>query len=101
MIVTRSIRAFRRLSGVMQAELRVTVKSDGDTEWSKPYAHEIHDMYGSPWALVDGHRYELKPHEVTALARAIKDVEDQEKSAAEMETQQLRRRKSGRCNSTK
>lgn len=95
MIVTKSVRAYRRMSGAMGAELLVTVKLDGDTEWSKPYAHEIHDMYGSPWAMVDGHRYELKPHEVTALAGTIKDVEDQEKNAAEKGPQKFRRFNSG------
>ena len=68
-IVTRSIRAYRRLSGAIAAELRVEVKGETPTAW------EIQGLHTkSPYAIVDGHRYDLQTHEVFALRKALSEV---------------------------
>ena len=74
MIVSRSIRVIRRLSGAPHAELIITVKGDGEFEWSKPHAHEIHDLYGRPWAMVDGHRVDLTPHDIEVMRNMMKEI---------------------------
>ena len=68
-IVTRSIRAYRRLSGAVEAELRVEVQGQTPTAWQ---IEGIHTK--SPYAIVDGHRYDLQTHEVFALRKAISEV---------------------------
>ena len=68
-ITTRSIRAYRRLSGAVEAELRVEVKGSEPTAW------QIEGIQTkSPYAIVDGHRYDLATHEVFALREAISEV---------------------------
>ena len=74
MIVSRSIRVIRRLSGAPHAELIITVKGDGEFEWSKPHAHEIHDMDGKPYAMVDGSRYELSQHEINVMRGMLREI---------------------------
>ena len=74
MIVTKSIRVIRRLSGALHAELLITVKSDGEFEWSKPHAHEIRDLHGKPYAIVDGHRHDLTPHEINKMREAMNEL---------------------------
>ena len=68
-IVTRSIRAYRRLSGAIAAELRVEVQGQTPTAWQIQGLHTK-----SPYAIVDGHRYDLQTHEVFALRKAIAEV---------------------------
>ena len=68
-ITTRSIRAFRRLSGAVEAELRVEVKGETPTAWQ---IEGINTK--SPFAIVDGHRYDLQTHEIMALREAVKDI---------------------------
>jgi hypothetical protein len=68
-ITTRSIRAYRRLSGVIAAELRVEVQGETPTAWQIQGLHTK-----SPYAIVDGHRYDLQTHEVLALRKAISEV---------------------------
>ena len=68
-ITTRSIRAYRRLSGAVEAELRVEVKGQDPTAW------QIQGLNTkSPFAIVDGHRYDLAMHEIFALRKAISEV---------------------------
>ena len=68
-ITTRSIRAYRRLSGAVEAELRVEVKGSEPTAW------QIEGIRTkSPYAIVDGHRYDLATHEIFALRKAISEV---------------------------
>ena len=68
-ITTRSIRAYRRLSGAIEAELRVEVQGQTPTAWQ---IEGIHTK--SPYAIVDGHRYDLQTHEIFALRKAIAEV---------------------------
>ena len=68
-ITTRSIRAFRRLSGAIEAELRVEVQGQTPTAWQ---IEGIHTK--SPYAIVDGHRYDLQTHEIFAMRKAISEV---------------------------
>ena len=68
-ITTRSIRAYRRLSGAIAAELRVEVKGGEPTAWQIEGLHTK-----SPYAIVDGHRYDLATHEIFALRKAISEV---------------------------
>lgn len=68
-IVTRSIRAYRRLSGAIAAELRVEVQGQTPTAWQIQGLHTK-----SPYAIVDGHRYDLQTHEVFALRKALSEV---------------------------
>ena len=68
-ITTRSIRAYRRLSGAVEAELRVEVKGETPTAWQIQGLHTK-----SPYAIVDGHRYDLQTHEVFALRKALSEV---------------------------
>lgn len=68
-IVTRSIRAYRRLSGAIAAELRVEVKGETPTTWQIQGLHTK-----APFAIIDGHRYDLQTHEVFALRKAISEV---------------------------
>ena len=68
-ITTRSIRAFRRLSGAVEAELRVEVKGETPTAWQ---IEGINTK--SPFAIVDGHRYDLQTHEIMALREAVKGI---------------------------
>ena len=68
-ITTRSIRAYRRLSGAIAAELRVEVKGETPTAWQ---IEGINTK--SPFAIVDGHRYDLATHEIFALRKAIAEV---------------------------
>ena len=68
-ITTRSIRAYRRLSGAVEAELRVEVKGSEPTAW------QIEGIQTkSPYAIVDGHRYDLAQHEIFAMRKAISEV---------------------------
>ena len=68
-ITTRSIRAYRRLSGAIAAELRVEVKGSEPTAW------QIEGIRTkNPYAIVDGHRYDLQTHEVMVLRKAISEV---------------------------
>ena len=68
-ITTRSIRAYRRLSGAVEAELRVEVQGQTPTAW------QIEGIRTkSPYAIVDGHRYDLQTHEVFALRKALSEV---------------------------
>ena len=68
-ITTRSIRAYRRLSGAVEAELRVEVQGEVPTAWQIQGLHTK-----SPYAIVDGHRYDLATHEIFALRKAISEV---------------------------
>lgn len=69
MSTTKSIRAYRRLSGAIAAELRVEVKGSEPTAW------QIEGIRTkSPYAIVDGHRYDLQAHEVMALRKAVSEV---------------------------
>ena len=68
-ITTRSIRAYRRLSGAIEAELRVEVKGEIPTAWQIQGLHTK-----SPYAIVDGHRYDLQTHEIFALRKALSEV---------------------------
>ena len=68
-IVTRSIRAYRRLSGAVEAELRVEVKGETPTAWQIQGLHTK-----APFAIIDGHRYNLATHEIFALRKAISEV---------------------------
>lgn len=69
MSTTRSIRAYRRLSGAIAAELRVEVKGETPTAW------QIEGIgTKSPYAIVDGHRYDLATHEVMALRKAVREL---------------------------
>ena len=74
MIVSRRIRVIRRLSGAPHAELIITVKGDGEFEWSEPHAHEIRDLYGRPWAMVDGARNELSQHEINVMREVLREI---------------------------
>ena len=68
-ITTRSIRAYRKLSGAVEAELRVEVKGSEPTAW------QIEGIRAkSPYAIVDGHRYDLQTHEIFALRKALSEV---------------------------
>ena len=68
-ITTRSIRAYRRLSGAIAAELRVEVQGQTPTAWQIQGLHTK-----SPYAIVDGHRYDLQTHEIFALRKAVREV---------------------------
>lgn len=68
-MTTRSIRAYRRLSGAIAAEIKVTVDSQPATAW------QIQNINGKyPYAIIDGHRYDLQTHEVMALRKAVRDI---------------------------
>ena len=69
MSTTKSIRAFRRLSGAIEAELRVETTGEVATHWQ---IKNINSRY--PYAIVGGHRYDLQTHEVLALRKAVSEV---------------------------
>lgn len=74
MIESRSIRVIRRLNGAIHAELIIAVKNDDEFEWSKPHANEIRDISGKPWAMVDGHRRDLTPHQVEVMRNLMEEM---------------------------
>jgi len=69
MSTTKSIRAYRRLDGSLGAEMLVRVNNEVPTAW------QIEGIRTkSPYAIVDGHRYDLQTHEVLALRKAVSEV---------------------------
>ena len=69
MSTTKSIRAYRRLDGSLGAEVLVRVNNEVPTAWQ---IKGINSRY--PYAIVDGHRYDLATHEVMALRKAVREL---------------------------
>ena len=69
MSTTKSIRAYRRLDGSLGAEMLVRVNNEVPTAW------QIQNINGKyPYAIIDGHRYDLATHEIMALREAVKGI---------------------------
>ena len=69
MSTTKSIRAYRRLDGSLGAEMLVRVNNEVPTAWQ---IRNINSRY--PYAIVDGHRYDLQTHEIMALREAVRGI---------------------------
>lgn len=71
---TRSIRAIRRINGSVTAQILVYLHTD-----KEQVAYDIHNDRDSDgmshyWYEADGKRRDLKPHEVKALMKAVREV---------------------------
>lgn len=67
-MITRSVVARRLMSGIYVG-LRVEVTGEDPTEWPVNDANT-----DAPFSIIDGVRYDLKPHEVRAIRRAVAEV---------------------------